>query len=807
MKTGQHLFLVFALLFAPLLRAQTPIARISGPRIGYVYPAGGQQGTTFTVTVGGQFLEGVTEAQFFGGGISAKIGEYIRPTNQKEDEAYKAELEKLQEKRRASRPNNSPPTPAKPVPAVPQPAPITTAASAGSAPASAAVPAPAASPEAPPPVWTPEDEKRVEQLRKLMAYRMNRQTAPAICEAVVMEVTIAPDAVPGDCEIRVRTANGFSNPLLFVVGQLPEFTEPAAFPNTQAPEGRNPDNPRPAPPNPERTVTLPAVVNGQILPGEVDHIRFKATKGQKLVIAARARALIPYLADAVPGWFQATLALQDAKGHELAYDDRFQFNPDPVLYYEIKSDGEYVFEIKDSIYRGRQDFVYRISIGELPFITNVFPLGGPAGQKTPVEVHGWNLPAPKALMDATDRPPGELMLAVARDGHLSNQAAFALDSDPECLEIEPNNDVTHAQKLVRPIIVNGRIDKPGDRDVFSFEGRAGEEMVIEVFARRLNSPLDSILQLTDAQGKQIAANDDYVDKGDGLNTHHADSRLSLKLPADGLYYIHLADTQHQGGPEFAYRLHVRPPHPDFELRVAPSSINVRGNTYVPMTVFALRKDGFNGEIELGLHDTSRAFGLNGAKIPAGQDKVRFTLTTPATPRNDAYPVNFLGRATIGGKQVVREAVPAEDMMQAFAYRHLVPVKETKVQVIGRGMLPKTAFSLVDKTPLKIPAGGTAKFKVAVQVGQAFENIQVELSEPPEGISIQKSDDGPGVMEVIFAADATKAKAGQQGNLILVATGERANAAEKKEEKGKKKKGVPRLPLSALPAIPYEIVTP
>src|SRR6185369_1395468 len=44
-----------------------------------------------------------------------------------------------------------------------------------------------------------------------------------------------------------------------------------------------------------------------------------------------ARALIPYLADAVPGWFQATLALRDAKGRELAYDDDFRFNPDPVL--------------------------------------------------------------------------------------------------------------------------------------------------------------------------------------------------------------------------------------------------------------------------------------------------------------------------------------------------------------------------------------------------------------------------------------------------------------------------------------------
>ena len=34
-------------------------AAASEPRIGYVYPAGGQQGTTFEVTVGGQFLDGI----------------------------------------------------------------------------------------------------------------------------------------------------------------------------------------------------------------------------------------------------------------------------------------------------------------------------------------------------------------------------------------------------------------------------------------------------------------------------------------------------------------------------------------------------------------------------------------------------------------------------------------------------------------------------------------------------------------------------------------------------------------------------
>ena len=153
---------------------------------------------------------------------------------------------------------------------------------------------------------------------------------------------------------------------------------------------------------------------------------------------------------------------------------------------------------------------------------------------------------------------------------------FAVDTLPESLEQEPNNAPATAQRVTLPIIVNGRIDAPGDADVFRFEGQAGGEIVAEVQARRLNSPLDSVLQLTDAAGKQIAFNDDYEDKGAGLNTHHADSYLRATLPANGTFYLHLGDTQRKGGAEYAYRLRVSPPRPDFELRVVPSSLSIRG---------------------------------------------------------------------------------------------------------------------------------------------------------------------------------------------------------------------------------------
>ena len=133
---------------------------------------------------------------------------------------------------------------------------------------------------------------------------------------------------------------------------------------------------------PTLDVQLPVVVNGQILSGQVDRYRFAAKKGQRLVFAVNAQQLLPYIADAVPGWFQATIRLSDAQGKELAYAGSYRFHPDPVLFYEVPADGSYTIEISDSIFRGREDFVYRMALGELPFVTSIFPLGGQAGTAT-----------------------------------------------------------------------------------------------------------------------------------------------------------------------------------------------------------------------------------------------------------------------------------------------------------------------------------------------------------------------------------------------------------------------------------------
>lgn len=760
--------------------------------IGYVYPAGGRQGATFEAVIAGQFLTAVDDIVVSGGGVEVDFVEFIKPIAGKELNELRILVDELLARKAVVR---------KDFTALEKFRSFKNAKTvkddndadkeleelkkkyAGA-------------------TWTAADEKRLLEARKKMSSSVRKPANPAISELAIVRITVASDAEPGQRELRMATPLGLSNPLVFYVGQLPEFSETVSKEISQQKSSiaKTSFTPKARKTEPELTVELPAVINGQIMPGEVDRCRFTAAKGQRLVIAVAARQLIPYIPDAVPGWFQATLALYDAEGKELAYDDDFRFHPDPVLSYRIPADGEYVVEIKDAIYRGREDFVYRITIGELPFVTSIFPLGGPADASTNVELKGWNLPAKSLTIDNQGKTPGIYPVSVKTQQSISNAAPFAVDTLPECLDQEANNEQPRAQRVTLPLVVNGRMDQPDDVDVFCFEGRAGSEIVAEVHARRLNSPLDCLLKLTDAKGGQLAVNDDHEDKGAGLTTHHADPYLRATLPADGTYYLYLSDMQHQGGPEFAYRLRISPPRPDFDLRVVPSSVTARSTRTVPITVYVLRRDGFSGEIALALKDAPEGFGLGGGTVPAGEDRVQLTVTVPSMSEKGVFSLNLEGHATIDGREVSHPVVPAEDMIQAFEYRHLVPTKELQVAVSGRSAAG-TAVRILGETPVKIPAGGTARVQVGLPSRRLIGKFRLTLSQAPQGIAIKNvapSDEG---VEIVLESNAEEVKPGLKGNLIFTASAGSAGQSAKP----KKKAGQRSMPSATLPAVPFEIV--
>ncbi len=646
-----------ALLALALLPAVAPAARAQQPYVGYVYPAGGRQGTTVQVRLGGQALDGVNRITVSGSGVRARLVEYNRRLN---NQALSLLNEQLKELRAM-----------------------------------------------------PKDQQTVVisnltvRLQRYIGDYVNSPACMSIADLLVAELTIEPDAEPGPREIRVGTPRGLSNPLVFCLGQLPEITaEPAPVTplavlgkegqslRRKARPGGSPGagdmmmsammgsaGAQSAVDDEEVSLPLPCTVNGQITPGSVDRFRFSARKGQRLVIAVKARTLVPYLADAVPGWFQPVLVLSDARGREVAYDDDYRFQPDPVILCEIPEDGDYRLAIHDAIYRGREDFVYRITLGEVPFVTSLFPLGGPAGAATAFEVKGWNLTETQVAPATNNRAAGQHTLVVrGRDGLLSDPVVFVCDTAPECLEKEPNNEQRKAQRVSLPVIVNGRVDTPGDRDVYRFEGRAGDTVVAEVVARRLGSPLDAVLKLTDGADKGIALNDDTEDGTSGLNTHHADAYLCVRLPANGVYHVHVGDTQHKGGEAYAYRLRLSPPQPDFALRVTPSSVAIRSNDTAWIGVHVFRKDGFTGPIRVSLQDPPPGFDMAPGWLKGTQAMIRVGVKTTLGKTPDPVSLTLVGVATNAQQTMVRTAVPAEDRMQAFLWRHLVPAQELKAFV-------------------------------------------------------------------------------------------------------------------------------
>jgi len=719
-------------------------AQDSSPKIGYLYPAGGQQGTTVELVVGGQHIHNVSEAYLSGQGVKAEILAAEEVPTGKEQQELRDELQKLRDEKKAD----------------------------------------------------PAVVKQIKEItHKLALYEKSRVT-PAIGETVKVKITIAPDAVVGNREFRLHASNGISNPLVFQVGHLPEFRKPpppvdddynrirnsATNQLLRMPAGRIVSKPIP--------ITLPTAINSQLMPGDIDHFQISAKKGQKIVVAVSARELIPYIADAVPGWVQIAVTMFDSKGREVVCADEWRITADPALLFNIPADGDYTVEIRDAINRGRDDFIYRARIGELPWVTGAFPLGGPPNTTVNVELQGWNLPTKTITMDTKGKKPGVYPLSLGvKDSREYNELHFEVGSLPEVNEKEPNYSMQNAQLVTLPTLINGRISQPGESDFYTFQGGA-TTIVAEVDARSLDSQLDSTLTLYDSNGKQIAYSDDHEDKALGLQTHHADSYIMHKLPVAGKYYLKITDLQQKGGPNHGYRLRISVPQPDFSLRVVPSAVNFRPNATQAVTVFVVRKDGFAGDIDLSLKDAPPGFFLSGGTIPANKDKIQCTLTAPAALSKSVVPLKIVGVSNFQKRTIERPAVSAEDMMQAFFYRHLVPTEELVAVITGKATVSGPA-RIVDATPVKFPTQGTVKVRVLTPGYTAGETGQMKLVDGPEGVTFKGPAWGKAGVELTFDVDPAKVKTGSRGVMLVTFT-----AREQR-----------RVPLGCLPAIPYEVAGP
>ena len=517
---------------------------------------------------------------------------------------------------------------------------------------------------------------------------------PSPSETLV-EVTPAPDTPRGRYKLSIVTEAGASNEIAVEVDNLPQQVE--SEPNAVA-AGLSP-------------VSLPTGLWGALSAmGDVDHISFDARRGQTVVFDLEAKSLGSQL--------NGVLTVLDPAGRVVVTSNDYNDDADPLLAFEVPADGRYAVRVRDLALAGSEKHFYRLTIGELPFVTAAFPLSVPVGAERHVQLVGYNLPAAAQAKISADKH-GEVAVPLEANTYRSRGELKVLVSDAaEIVETEPNDRPEQATTLPVPGVAGGRIapsTAAADVDLYRFPARQGETWIVEVEAARRKSPLDSKIEVLDAQGHAVprvqlqAVRDSYLEfrpidsiangfraknweemelneyiylqgevckvfrmpqgpdsemqmyssagkrrgyfdtsarahpldeniytvvphpvgatlvstglpvytlnyenDDDGERKLGRDSRLTFTAPADGEYLIRVSDVRGYGGDNFAYRLIVRQPRPDFQVRINERDISVPAGSGQRVVISAERIDGLDGDILV------EATGL-----PAG-----FTLSTP-----------------------------------------------------------------------------------------------------------------------------------------------------------------------------------
>ncbi len=437
-------------------------------------------------------------------------------------------------------------------------------------------------------------------------------------------VQIDANAQPGSRWWRVHTSQGVTAGMPFVVGDLPEVVE-------QEIDGA---------PIPQQ-VTLPVTVNGRIFPRrDVDVWTFSLQAGETVVCDVAAESLRSPL--------DATISVVGPQGGVIARCDDAR-GRDPRLVFSAEVAGDYAVSIWDAQLGGLQDYVYRLSLRRGPVLESVYPLGAQRGSTVQLE----SIAADGSAEQQAVSVPAD----AAEQWHLpwAEQLSLQVSDLPELLEHEPNAEAVSAQQLVVGSVANGRIDEPGDVDVWRLQATKDQPLWLDLNAARLGSPLDSLLQIFNAEGTMVAESDD-------LASGQTDSALIFRPPTDGDYEVRVSDSfRSRGGAEFAYRLQVVPAadlRPSFQLSLPADALTVNRGGEVKLKVTVERLHGFSEAIVLQVDGLPEGVTVEGTEIPEKKNDVQLVF------RADAAAGVSLQALTVRGS--VKPAVPEQAVPEKAA---------------------------------------------------------------------------------------------------------------------------------------------
>ncbi len=548
-------------------------------------------------------------------------------------------------------------------------------------------------------------------------------------------VTIAPDAPVGVHEARVLSRLGISSARAFSVGELDEIVRTAA--NNSV----------------ETALTLPlgTICNATMTKRAIDYYAFEGRQGQRVAVDCAAAGIDSRLTPVV--------IIADAKGADLLVN-----RTGGVIDFTPPADGTYLVKVNDLTYQGGERHFYRL-----------------------------------ALRESTGDGPAPQQPSTTRVGAVS-WPPQGLPAHAPAAETEPNNRPGEAQKVTLPLDISGSFFPAADVDSYEFEAKKGEVWWVEVASARLGRPTDpfvlvqhvakgedgsetlaDVAELYDIPSPVKVSSNGYSYDGPPYDAGSPDVLGKVEIQQDGLHRLSVRDLfgGTRNDPQNTYRLLVRQAQPDFALaawavhmtlrngdRAAFSKpISLRAGGAMVFEVVAIRRDGFDSEIELAMEGLPEGVSAGGLKIPAGKSVGHLVISADATAKRGHSLATLVGRAKIDGQDVTR---PCRVASMAW------PVKDAKQEIPSPRLFADVPVSVSDAEPSPITLtaaedkvweaeeGATLKIPLKAEWRGEFSGTSMKLKAYGAGFEGVKEFDLPvkaGAAEAVLDLAALKTAPG------------------------------------------------
>ncbi len=500
--------------------------------------------------------------------------------------------------------------------------------------------------------------KAVEEI-KIEKARFSRKTyVPG--QEVFIQVDIAEDAPIGAHSLRLLTEWGLSGPVTLVVSEgrvVQEQPQPHQDPGSA------------------QLLELPANLNGRIgRNGEVDFYAFEVLENQELQLEVLvAGGILPdspihfrdpelILYRPSQGWFQGK-----ARRLETRVDSTIFLLPReggilrPRLRHRFVKPGRYLVAVGSLAQKGGPGHNYQLRIApvgssdrqgedrwtridpahdaplldwrERGFGREIHP-----GRRQQLRVRGAAVPDgdPDAVPAGEDtRKPGPS--DSGSGGRNRPLAAY-----PSLVESEPDETPELASSISLPVILQGRIDAPGDLDHFRFSVQAGQRVAFEIqTVDRMFPELSPWLEVVDASGRIVCSNIyRSVENNSAYWQKFLQSKTIFAFEEGGDYILRLRDlTSRRGGEGFTYRVLVRPqvPHIGVATLAGGDHINLVPGEARILKLTLEREEGLDQMVTLHLENLPP--GIQVLPTVAPEQESRKARNT----RNEVHPDRFFPR--------------------------------------------------------------------------------------------------------------------------------------------------------------------